>query len=193
MRSIIYKLPAFIFLSLFFTACQPASAPKIVSSGSPQPQTSRAAAPVPPPIQTADIEKLGWQLQSGAKQTLSDYKGKVVVLDFWATYCPPCLDEIPHLVNLQTKHQNEGLRVIGLHVGGDDDRPFVPGFVAKLKIQYDLGYPQPELVDALFNGTDVIPQTFVFDRNGKLVRNFSSYSVEVREELDEAVRQALAN
>ena len=193
MKFITYKLSAFIFLSLFFTACQPSSAPKIVSSGNPSPQTGRSAAPVSPPIKTAGIEKLGWQLQSGAKQTISDYKGKVVVLDFWATYCSPCLDEIPHLVNLQTKYQNEGLRVIGLHVGGDDDRPFVPDFVRKLKIQYDLGYPQPELVNVLFNGTTDIPQTFVFDRNGKLVQNFTGYSFEVRDDMDEAVQQALAN
>jgi thiol-disulfide isomerase/thioredoxin len=190
MRAIIYKLTFFICVGLFLTACRPASAPRIVSSGNRSPQANRPEQPAAPPV---DVQKLGWKLKSGAKQTLTDYRGKVVVLDFWATYCPPCLEEIPHLVYLQSKHNDEGLRIIGLHVGGDDDRPYVPDFVRKLKIQYDLGYPEPELVDALFNGTDVIPQTFVFDRSGKLVRGVSGYSAQVREELDEAVQQALAN
>jgi thiol-disulfide isomerase/thioredoxin len=142
---------------------------------------------------TAEIGNLGWKLSKGARQTLADYQGKVVVLDFWATYCPPCLEEIPHLVTLQEKHQKEGLNIIGLNVGGDEDRPLVPDFVKKLKIQYELGEPEQDLVETLFNGTDVIPQTFVFDRTGKLVQNFSGYDSDVRDELDKAVQQALTN
>jgi thiol-disulfide isomerase/thioredoxin len=193
MTFIIRKLPMLVFLSVFLTGCQPSSAPKIVSSVNTQTQINRTLPPAPPPPNTAGIEKLSWKLQSGATQTISDYKGKVVVLDFWATYCPPCLEEIPHLVSLQDKFGGDGLRVIGLHVGGPDDRPFVPDFVTKLKIQYDLGEPDAALVDALFNGADVIPQTFVFDRSGKLVENFSSYSPAVSEELDRAVARALAS
>ncbi|HEV7644572.1 MAG TPA: TlpA disulfide reductase family protein [Pyrinomonadaceae bacterium] len=193
MKFIIHKLPALVFFSVFLAACQPSSAPKIVSSVNMQTGINRALPPAQPPPNTANIEKFGWKLQSGTKQTLADYKGKVVVLDFWATYCPPCLEEIPHLVSLQDKFKGDGLRVIGLHVGGPDDRPFVADFVTKLKIQYDLGEPEAELVDALFNGTDVIPQTFIFDRNGKLVENFSSYDAAVREELDRAVQRALAS
>ncbi len=196
MKFIIHKLPALVFFSVFFTACQPSSAPKIISSaGTPSQINSRMQTnrPAQPSLKNVNIEKFGWKLQDGAKQTISDYKGKVVVLDFWATYCPPCLEEIPHLVSLQDKFKGDGLRVIGLHVGGPDDQPFVPDFVTKLKIQYDLGEPEPEFVDALFNGTDVIPQTFVFDRSGKLVENFSSYDAAVREELDRAVQRALAS
>jgi|ERR1044072_430442 thiol-disulfide isomerase/thioredoxin len=193
MKFIIHKLPALIFLSVFLTACQPSSAPKIVSSVNTQTQINRTLPPPASSPNTANLEKFGWKLQNGKKQTISDYKGQVVVLDFWATYCPPCLEEIPHLVSLQDKFKGDGLRVIGLHVGGPDDRPFVPDFVTKLKIQYDLGEPEAELVDALFNGSDVIPQTFVFDRSGKLVQNFSSYSVAVREDLDRAVDRALAS
>jgi len=150
-----------------------------------------------PPVSSSgrpvNLPDLGWELQSGAKQKLSDYKGKVVVLDFWATYCPPCLEEIPHLVELQNKHGSKGLSVIGLHVGGDEDRPKIPGFVKKLNIQYDLGYPQDELVSFLFGDTDVIPQTFVFGRDGKLLRNFSGYGPQIKTDLDAAVEQALAN
>ncbi len=150
-----------------------------------------------PPLSSSgkpvNLPDLGWELQSGAKQKLADYKGKVVVLDFWATYCPPCLEEIPHLVELQDKHGSKGLSVIGLHVGGEDDRPNIPGFVKKLSIQYDLGYPQEELVSFLFGGTDAIPQTFVFDRSGKLLQSFTGYNAQIKADLDQAVQQALAN
>src|ERR1700755_1709941 len=205
------KLLSLFCLCLLLSACGPSSAPKIVSSSNtatPQNESKAVSASGTPSDKTrlpelpkntqpsqapTDVQTLGWKLQKGEKQTLADYKGKVVVLDFWATYCPPCLDEIPHLVNLQAKHKDEGLSVIGLHVGGDDDKPFVPPFVQKLNIQYALGEPQPELVDALFGGSDIIPQTFVFDRGGRLIKGFSGYSFEVREGLDKAVEEALAS
>jgi len=194
MTSRFYTLLTLAALSLFLMACQPASAPRIVSSNNRPAGMNRPGQPVAPtPVSTVEIGNLGWKLSKGARQTLADYQGKVVVLDFWATYCPPCLEEIPHLVALQEKHQKEGLNIIGLNVGGDEDRPLVPDFVKKLKIQYDLGEPEQDLVETLFNGTDVIPQTFVFDRKGKLVRNFSGYGSDVRDEMDKAVQQALAN
>jgi thiol-disulfide isomerase/thioredoxin len=193
MRAIFYKLSALACLGLFFAACQPSSAPRIVSSGDRPPPAIRPVPPISSSGQPANLQELGWELQSGAKQKLSDLRGKVVVLDFWATYCPPCLEEIPHLVELQSKHRTQGLNVIGLNVGGDEDRPRIPGFVKKLNIKYDLGYPQDELVSFLFGDSTDIPQTFVFDRNGKLLRNFTGYSPLIKAGLDEAVEQALAN
>jgi thiol-disulfide isomerase/thioredoxin len=192
MRAYLCKLSALACLSFCLTACQPASAPKIISAGDRTP-VPVATKTIPTPQRVEDVKTLGWKPQKGARKTLADYKGKVVILDFWATYCPPCLEEIPHLVDLQNKYKDKGLRVVGLNVGGDDDRPLVPGYVKKLKMQYDLGEPEPELVDALFNGSDLIPQTFIFDRSGKLVKNFSSYSEQVGGELDKAVETALAN
>ena len=112
--------------------------------------------PLPP---GKNIESLGWTLFDGRAQKLGDYKGKVVVLDFWATYCPPCLEEIPHLVELQNKYAD--LKVIGLHVGGEEDAPQVPGFVEKLKINYVLAYPEDELSNVCW--TNAIPQTLFFE------------------------------
>lgn len=193
MNRLICKLSAFLFLGMFFTACQPSSAPKIISSGNRPPQTGRPMPPLSSDGKTVNLQDLGWQLQSGARQKLSDHKGKVIVLDFWATYCDPCLREIPDLVELQNKHKDEGLAVIGLNVGGDEDRPYIPNFVKKLNIQYDLGYPDEELVSFLFRGVTDIPQTFVFGRDGSLVKSFLGYSPQIKADMDEAVRQALAN
>src|SRR3977135_1751772 len=89
----------------------------------------------------------GWTLDNNKRAQLADYKGKVVVLDFYATWCEPCRAETPHLVNLQKQYGDKGLQVIGLNVGGDDDRAQVPGFVKEFGIQYPLAYPDDDLVD----------------------------------------------
>jgi thiol-disulfide isomerase/thioredoxin len=111
------------------------------------------------------------------------------VLDFWATYCPPCLEEIPHLVELQNKYAD--LKVVGLHVGGEEDMPKVPAFVEKLKMNYVLAYPEDELNSILLGNDNAIPQTFVFDRSGKLIERFVGYDLKVKNDLDRAVTQAL--
>src|SRR4051794_20662299 len=73
----------------------------------------------------------GWVQDNNQRAKLADYKGKVVVLDFYATWCEPCRAETPHLVNLQKQYGDKGLQVIGLNVGGDDDRAQVPGFATE--------------------------------------------------------------
>ena len=113
------------------------------------------------------------------------------MLDFWATYCPPCREEIPHLVRLQKQFGPQGLKVIGLNVGGEEDRPKVPEFVKLYKIQYQLADPEDETVKS-FLLTDDIPQTFVIDRQGRVVEHVVGFDSEVAARLESAVSQALA-
>ena len=177
----------FTFCFLLTSACRPAAAPVSISnkpvSINNVPQTNL---PLPP---IKNVENLGWTLFDSRRATLSDYRGAVVVLDFWATYCPPCLEEIPHLVELQNKYAD--LKVIGLHVGGEEDVPKVPSFVEKLKINYALAYPEDELNAILLGNDNAIPQTFVFDRNGKLVDKFVGYNLKIKDDLNKAITQAL--
>ncbi len=188
MRSF-YLLP-FIFYLLLSAACRPAAAPVSVSN---KPisinNISQANLPLP---SDKDIEKLGWRTSNGEEKKLSDYRGKVLVLDFWATYCPPCLEEIPHLVNLQNKYRDQNFEVIGLHVGGEEDLPKVPAFTEKLKMNYILAFPEDKLTSVLFGGQTAIPQTFVVDRNGNLVEKFVGYDLKVKNNLEKAVEQSLA-
>jgi cytochrome c biogenesis protein CcmG, thiol:disulfide interchange protein DsbE len=133
-----------------------------------------------------------WTQLDGRRAGLEDLRGQVVVLDFWATYCPPCREEIPHLVRLQRQHGPKGFKVIGLNVGGADDRPKVPEFVKLYGIQYQLAEPDDETTRLFLADNDSIPQTFVLDRRGRLVRHFVGYDAEVASELEAAVEQALA-
>ena len=123
---------------------------------------------------------------------LADYKGKVVVIDFYATWCEPCRAEIPRLVQMQKDYGANGLQVIGLNVGGDEDRPKVPTFAREFGIEYPLGFPDDNLVDQYLTDNQSIPQAFVFDRNGDLVKRFIGYSSSSGAELERIVKGALA-
>src|SRR5256885_12061694 len=76
-----------------------------------------------------------WAVGNNQGAKLSDYTGKVVVLDFYATWCVPCRAETPRLVQLQQDYGASGLQVIGLNVGGDADRAQVPAFAKEFGIE----------------------------------------------------------
>lgn len=133
-----------------------------------------------------------WALTNNPAAKLSDYQGKVVVLDFYATWCEPCRAETPRLVQLQKDYGATGLQVIGLNVGGDDDRAEVPAFARDFGIEYPLGFPDDNLVDQYLTDNQSIPQAFVFDRNGNLVKRFIGYSSSSGAELERIVKGALA-
>ena len=133
----------------------------------------------------------GWVQDNNQRAKLTDYKGKVVVLDFYATWCEPCRAETPHLVNLQKQYSDQGLQVVGLNVGGDDDRAQVPGFAKEFGIQYPLAYPDDDLVDQLLSDNQNIPQSFVYDRNGKLIKRFVGFESSGAAQIEHVVQQAL--
>jgi len=134
----------------------------------------------------------GWALDNKQHATLADYKGKVVVLDFYATWCEPCRAETPLLVQLQEQYQRQGLQVIGLNVGGADDRDQVPAFAREFGIQYPLAFPDDEFADSFLGDNQNIPQAFVFDRNGELVKRFIGYSDSSGAEFERVVKASLA-
>jgi cytochrome c biogenesis protein CcmG, thiol:disulfide interchange protein DsbE len=102
---------------------------------------------------------------SGRHLRLSDYRGKVVVLDFWATWCDPCKQEIPHFIALQDKYGSQGLQVLGVSM--DDDEPPVRQFQQQFKMNYPVALGNPKLADQ-YGGILGLPITFVIDRNGQL-------------------------
>lgn len=132
-----------------------------------------------------------WTLDNNQRAALSDYKGKVVVLDFYATWCEPCRAETPHLVRLQSEYGPKGFQVIGLNVGGDDDREKVPAYAREFNIQYPLAYPDDDLVTKYLSDNEDIPQSFVFDRNGNLLKRFVGYSSKSGMELDTVIKTAV--
>jgi thiol-disulfide isomerase/thioredoxin len=144
-----------------------------------------------PPTKTNSLANMGWKLPDGKRSLFSEYKGKVLILDFYATWCVPCRDSIPHWIGLQKKYEAQGLQVVGLNVGGPGDDEQVPAFAKHFGIQYPLGLPDEELATFLLADSDAIPQTFVFDRQGQLVQRFVGFGSETGPYIDAAVETAL--
>lgn len=135
---------------------------------------------------------MSWTLLDSRRMKLSDYAGQVVVLDFWATYCPPCREETPHLVELQRRYAQQGLRIIGLNVGGPEDRPKIADFLTEFKVQYPQGFPDTAMEQLYFSTDDSIPQTVVFDRKGRQIKHFVGYDSTVPAEMERVLQAALA-
>ena len=132
-----------------------------------------------------------WATENNQRAKLSDYRGKVVVLDFYATWCEPCRAETPHLVKLQRDFGPRGLQVIGLNVGGDEDREQVPAYSKEFGIEYPLAFPDDDLVGRYLTDNQDIPQAFVFDRDGRLIKRFIGYNNQSGDELEQIVQSAL--
>lgn len=139
------------------------------------------------------VAPTGWAFADNQRAQLSDYKGKVVLLDFYATWCEPCRAETPHLVMMHQQYAAQGLQVIGLNVGGANDREQVPAYAKQFGIQYQLAFPDDELADSYLGDNQSIPQAFVFDRNGKLIKRFVGYSDSSGAELERVVKTALTS
>jgi thiol-disulfide isomerase/thioredoxin len=179
-------LKRIVFCSLLLilsTACEsPESNKSPVVSGPPN-----TSLPMPP-LNGKSLNEMGWQLADGQRNYFSQYNGSVLILDFYATWCLPCRRSIPELVELQQRFKDQGLQVIGLNVGGPDDWPKVADFARELKIQYTLAVPDNDLSSFLLSDNQQLPQTFVFDRNGELVKRVVGYTEADGEQIDQVVR-----
>ena len=120
----------------------------------------------------ADLPVLGkapaWKLKDlqGREVTSADFKGKVVVVDFWATWCPPCRAEIPGYIALQKKYADKGLVIVGVSVDENGAAAVAPFAKAK-GINYQMLLFNDDVV-AAFGGIEGIPTTFLIDREGNI-------------------------
>ena len=138
-----------------------------------------AAAIAEPPLRDLD----------GRPRTLAEWRGQVVILNFWATWCPPCREEMPEFVNLQRELEGKGLRFVGVAI---DDPEEVRAFLKENPVNYTIliGDEQaPDWADKLGNRLSALPFSAVFDQGGKLV--YTQTGIFKREQLLKVVKPLL--
>lgn len=141
----------------------------------------------------ASLMQANLSLLDGKKKKLADYSGKVLVVDLWATWCGPCRQEIPHLVQIAKEYKSKGVEVIGLTTEdpvGDAD--LVKDFSREFKINYPVGWADEQMRAGLMQGRGGIPQTLIIGRDGKVRKHFIGFSApisvpQMKAALDEAV------
>jgi peroxiredoxin len=124
---------------------------------------------------------------NGKRVSLSDFKGEVVVLNFWATWCGPCKTEIPWFIDFQKEWQARGFTVLGVSMDEDGWKAINP-YVAEKKINYPVLLANEEVSQA-YGGIDALPTTFIIGRDGKVA--FLHAGLIERAEYEKEIRQLL--
>ena len=144
--------------------------------------------PVPAAVATAAIKNL-----DGTTYTVADKKGKVVLLNLWATWCSPCRGEMPELVKMQDKFRDKDFEIIGLNT---DDEPasVINSFRDQMKLNYTLVWGDTALQSELLKISKFpgIPQSFLIDREGRLRGVFTGGSPQTVGKMAETVGNVLS-
>jgi cytochrome c biogenesis protein CcmG/thiol:disulfide interchange protein DsbE len=136
---------------------------------------------------------------SGKKVSLSDYRGKAVLINFWATWCPPCKLETPWLIDLRNQYAAQGFEVLGISADDIDrgnagklneEKQQIARFVQQMQMPY------PVLIDAdsigqLYGGLDALPASFFVDRKGTVVA--VQLGLTSKDEIEQNIKRSLEN
>jgi thiol-disulfide isomerase/thioredoxin len=137
-------------------------------SGKTAPHVGKAAGPADPPL--IDL--------AGYRQLLAKYKGKALVVNFWATWCEPCRDEYPMIVELAKEFKPQGVSVIGVDMDDESDMNLVRRFIARTQPQFPNYRQKPGIdLDAFYDGVNpewkgTMPQTIFYGRDGQILGFF---------------------
>ncbi len=125
---------------------------------------------------------------SGNLVSSAQFKGKVLIVDFWATWCPPCRVEMPHFQELYEKYKDRGLEIIGISL--DVDPEDVKEYVKEIGINYTILMADNKVQKA-FGGLLGLPTTFVIDRKGNIYKKYIGFTE--KKEFERAVAELLPN
>jgi thiol-disulfide isomerase/thioredoxin len=176
----------FAICLLILSAANPPARPQ-ESSDKPVPNTAKTAS-------AADLQLIDL---AGYNQVLAKYKGKPVLVTFWATWCEPCRDEFPMIVELEKQYSSKGLAVFGVDMDDSAEMNLVHRFLARNQPRFPNYRQKPGIdVDAFYRGvnpawTGTMPETVFYGRDGRIAGHF--IGEQPRAKFEQAIRMILVN
>ncbi|HAF14131.1 MAG TPA: hypothetical protein DCK93_20405 [Blastocatellia bacterium] len=163
------------------------------SNGTGPSMNSAPAAPAPIVTLPASVTDTEMKAAIGAPIKLSNYNGKVLLVNLWATWCGPCRLETPELVKIYKEFRPQGVEIIGLSTENPEtSEESVRKFINDYNVNYRIGWATQEVAMTLMQGRDAIPQSFVIARNGRVVRRFVGFNpISIPPQIKEALQEAL--
>jgi peroxiredoxin len=129
------------------------------------------------------------QTLDGRAVKLSDFRGKIVLLNFWATWCAPCRVEMPWLIELYKNYHSQGFEIVGVSVDDPGEQRSVERFVKEMGVNYTILLGTNPVAD-LYGGARLLPHTFFISRDGKITKSF--IGLQDKSEIEATIREMLA-
>lgn len=171
LRIVSTMLALALLVSLGLSSCNSNDPPANTSGGVPA-KPNVPGVTLPPNVLQAELKSA-----NGSPIKLSDYSGKVLVVNLWATWCGPCRSEIPELVKLHQEFQSQGLEIVGLSTENPDTSDqAVREFVKAFNMSYPVGWATQDVASTLMRGNGNIPQSFLIARDGRIVKRFIGFN-----------------
>ena len=126
---------------------------------------------------------------SGQPVSLDNYRGYVLAIDFFTTWCPPCKQSIPHLVEMNRKYGKQGFQILGQSMDEDGERA-VKEFIQEYHINYPVALAPQQIQNDY--GIVSVPVMYVIDKNGKVAEVYRGFSDEIRFSMENLVKKLLA-
>lgn len=193
LRIVVTSVMLGLFLIAGLSSCN-SSNPRPTQPAQPTAKVAPDNAPPVLPTLPAVVRNAELKAASGDPIRMSDYSGKVLLVNLWATWCGPCRLETPELVKLHKEYQSRGVELIGLSTENPEaSAETVRSFVREFGVDYRIGWVSREVAISLMQGRDNIPQSFVITRDGRILRRFIGFAVgttpqQLRQALDQALK-----
>lgn len=175
MKELIRNLFAFVLLVFAMSAvtgCGDTSANTSATNSAAKPSANSVGKSAGYPKLASSLADAEFELIEGGRFKITEKKGKVLMLNIWGTWCGPCRQEMPHLIEMQAKYKDQGFEVLGLNIGTYEGTPEstedIQKFAADMKLNYTLARSPRQATGAFYAITkqQVVPQTMLVDREG---------------------------
>ncbi|MGQ9706436.1 MAG: TlpA disulfide reductase family protein [bacterium] len=145
---------------------------------------------VPKTVEESKMPSFTLTSMDGTTINSDEFKGKVLLIDFWATWCPPCREAIPHLIELKKEFKDTDFDIIGISLDDPKKIDKVKDFISQVDINYTICMSS-ESVESAFGGITAIPTIFLFNKHGNFVKKWVGFEKKVADEISVEVKKQL--